>query len=160
MMRKIDILNFITNNRKAPNDIKTFSSLLNHLGATNEPAIKQMLGELVQARVVKEIEANGEKSYQVIARWSQFKADLKNSGLNQTLVQLFTLQERQRVYNPLDVKEAVRFRALQSVLWTGAGSMNHSKSAIHQFCLLAEDWHVKGDFDPKQLTSWSGTICV
>jgi len=67
-MRKIDILNFITNNRKAPNDIKTFSSLLNHLGVTNEPAIKQMLGELVQARVVKEIEANGEKSYQVIAR--------------------------------------------------------------------------------------------
>jgi len=67
-MRKIDILNFITNSRKAPNDIKTFSSLLNHLGATNEPAIKQMLGELVQARVVKEIEANGEKSYQVIAR--------------------------------------------------------------------------------------------
>jgi hypothetical protein len=67
-MRKIDILNFITDNRKAPNDIKTFSSLLNHLGATNEAAIKQMLGELVQARVVKEVEAKGEKSYQVIAR--------------------------------------------------------------------------------------------
>ena len=67
-MRKIDILNFITNNRKAPNDIKTFSSMLNHLGATNEPAIKQMLGELVQARVVKELDGNGEKSYQVIAR--------------------------------------------------------------------------------------------
>ena len=67
-MRKIDILNFITNNRKAPNDIKTFSSVLNHLGASNEPVIKQMLGELVQALVVREIEANGEKSYQVIAR--------------------------------------------------------------------------------------------
>jgi len=67
-MRKIDILNFITDNRKAPNDIKTFSSLLNHLGATNEAAIKQMLGELVQARVVKEVEAKGEKCYQVIAR--------------------------------------------------------------------------------------------
>ncbi|HMG90247.1 MAG TPA: hypothetical protein VK589_09305 [Chryseolinea sp.] len=67
-MRKIDILNFITDNRKAPNDIKTYSSLLSHLGATNEAAIKQMLGELVQARVVKEVEAKGEKSYQVIAR--------------------------------------------------------------------------------------------
>jgi hypothetical protein len=67
-MRKIDILNFITDNRKAPNDIKTFSSLLNHLGPTNEAVIKQMLGELVQARVVKEVEAKGEKSYQVIAR--------------------------------------------------------------------------------------------
>jgi hypothetical protein len=67
-MRKIDILNFITDYRKAPNDIKTYSSVLNHLGVTNEGAIKQMLGELVQARIVKEIEANGEKSYQVIAR--------------------------------------------------------------------------------------------
>ena len=67
-MRKIDILNFITDFRKAPNDIKSYSSLLNHLGATNEAAIKQMLGELVQARVVREIEANGERSYQVIAR--------------------------------------------------------------------------------------------
>ena len=67
-MRKIDILNFITDFRKAPNDIKSYSSLLNHLGATNEAAIKQMLGELVQARVVREIEANGQKSYQVIAR--------------------------------------------------------------------------------------------
>lgn len=67
-MRKIDILNFITDFRKAPNAIKSYSSLLDHLGATNEATVKQLLGELVQARVVKEIEANGEKSYQVIAR--------------------------------------------------------------------------------------------
>ena len=67
-MRKIDILNFITNYRKAPNDIKTYSSLLDHLGPTNEAAIKQMLGELVQARVVREVDANGQKAYQVIAR--------------------------------------------------------------------------------------------
>ena len=67
-MRKIDILNFITNHRKAPNDIKTYSSLIDHLGPVNEHAIRQMLGELVQARVVREVEANGEKAYQVIAR--------------------------------------------------------------------------------------------
>jgi hypothetical protein len=67
-MKKIDILNFITNYRKAPNDIKSFSSLLDHLGPTNEVAIRRMLGELVQARVVREIDANGEKAYQVIAR--------------------------------------------------------------------------------------------
>jgi hypothetical protein len=67
-MKKIDILNFITNYRKAPNDIKTYSSLLDHLGPVNESAIKQMLGELVQARVVREVDANGEKAYQVIAR--------------------------------------------------------------------------------------------
>ena len=67
-MKKIDILNFITNYRKAPNDIKTFSSLLDHLGASNEATIKHLLGELIQARVVREVEANGEKGYQVIAR--------------------------------------------------------------------------------------------
>ena len=67
-MKKIDILNFITNYRKAPNDIKTFSSILDHLGPTNETTIKQLLGELMQARVVREVEANGEKAYQVIAR--------------------------------------------------------------------------------------------
>lgn len=67
-MRKIDILNFITNYRKAPNDVKTFSSLVDHLGATNEATIKQLLGELVQARVVREVETNGQKGYQVIAR--------------------------------------------------------------------------------------------
>ena len=67
-MKKIDILNYITNYRKAPNDIKTFSSLLDHLGASNEATIKQLLGELIQARVVREVEANGEKGYQVIAR--------------------------------------------------------------------------------------------
>jgi len=67
-MKKIDILNFITNYRKAPNDIKTFSALLDHLGASNESTIKQLLGELIQARVVREVDANGEKGYQVIAR--------------------------------------------------------------------------------------------
>jgi hypothetical protein len=67
-MKKIDILNFITNYRKAPNDIKTITSLVDHLGATNEVVIKQMLGELIQARVVREVDANGEKAYQVIAR--------------------------------------------------------------------------------------------
>jgi hypothetical protein len=67
-MKKIDILNFITNYRKAPNDIKTYSSLLAHLGPTNEATVKQLLAELVQARVVRETEASGEKAYQVIAR--------------------------------------------------------------------------------------------
>ena len=67
-MKKIDILNFITNFRKAPNDIKTFSQLLSHLGAEHEPAISQMLEELKQARVVKEVEGQGERAFQVISR--------------------------------------------------------------------------------------------
>lgn len=67
-MKKIDILNFITNFRKAPNDIKTREEILGHLGATNASAIDAMLGELQQAKVVREIDKNGEKSFQVIAR--------------------------------------------------------------------------------------------
>lgn len=67
-MKKIDILNFITSFRKAPNDIKTHSELMAHLGAANEAAIVQLLDELRQARVIKEVEARGEKAYQVIAR--------------------------------------------------------------------------------------------
>lgn len=67
-MRKIDILNFITDFRKAPNDIKTYSQLLSHLGAGNEQSITQMLTELQEARVIRETELNGEKAFQVIAR--------------------------------------------------------------------------------------------
>ena len=67
-MKKIDILNFITDCRKAPNSTKTYSQLVNHLGAGNEDTLKQMLFELQQARVVKESEVNGEKGYTVIAR--------------------------------------------------------------------------------------------
>ena len=65
-MKKIDILNFITNFRKAPNDIKTYSELLSHLGETNESAIQQMLVELQQTRVIKETQLNGQKAYQVV----------------------------------------------------------------------------------------------
>jgi hypothetical protein len=67
-MKKIDILNFITSFRKSPNDIKTYSELSAHVGAANEAAMAQMLEELRQARVIKEVEAKGEKAYQVIAR--------------------------------------------------------------------------------------------
>ena len=67
-MKKIDILNFITNFRRAPNDIKTRAQLLEHLGQANEGAIDTLLIELQQARVVRETQHNGEKAYQVIAR--------------------------------------------------------------------------------------------
>lgn len=67
-MRKIDILNFITDFRKAPNDIKTYTQLLAHLGTTHESAITQMLNELQAAKVIRQTELHGEKAYQVIAR--------------------------------------------------------------------------------------------
>ena len=65
-MKKIDILNFITNFRKSPNDIKTYDELIAHLGISNETAVKQMLAELQQTRVLKETEREGKKAYQVV----------------------------------------------------------------------------------------------
>jgi hypothetical protein len=68
MIKKVDILNFITDFRKAPNDIKTHAALIGHLGADNESTIQAMLGELVAQKVVKLTEKEGQKAYQVIAR--------------------------------------------------------------------------------------------
>lgn len=67
-MKKIDILNFITDFRKAPNRIISHQDLVNHLGSLNEPAMNTLLSELQQAKIVKSTELNGEKAYQVIAR--------------------------------------------------------------------------------------------
>lgn len=68
MIKKVDILNFITDFRKAPNDVKTHAQLLNHLGSENEAAMSTMLQELIAQKVVRPTEKNGEKAYQVIAR--------------------------------------------------------------------------------------------
>jgi hypothetical protein len=67
-MKKIDILNFITDFRKSPNSIKTYRDLINHHGQQHEPAINAMLDELQKKKVVRETQLNGEKAYQVIAR--------------------------------------------------------------------------------------------
>ena len=64
-MKKIDILNFITNFRKEPNEIKTHSELLGHLGVTDESVLQMHLSELKQTGVIKEIEHSGERAYQV-----------------------------------------------------------------------------------------------
>jgi hypothetical protein len=64
-MKKIDILNFITNFRQAPNEIKTHQQLLDHLGAQNEPTVIQMLAEMKSLQVIKELEVNGQRAYQV-----------------------------------------------------------------------------------------------
>ena len=68
MIKKIDILNYITNFRKAPNDIKTYAQIVEHIGAANEPIINQLLGELQQTRVLRETQLNGEKAYQVVTK--------------------------------------------------------------------------------------------
>jgi hypothetical protein len=67
-MKKIDILNFITDFRKSPNSIKTYREIINHLGSHQVSSIDAMLDELQRNKVVKLSELNGEKAYQVISR--------------------------------------------------------------------------------------------
>lgn len=67
-MKKIDILNFITDFRKSPNSVKTYRELISHLGWQHESSINAMLDDLQKTKVVKQTELNGEKAYQVISR--------------------------------------------------------------------------------------------
>ena len=67
-MKKIDILNYITDYRKAPNAIKTYAELIAHLGSENEPALSAMLSELKQLRTIRETELNGERAFQVMSK--------------------------------------------------------------------------------------------
>ena len=66
-MKKIDILNFITNSRSSPNDIKTYAEIRTHLNA-DEAKLKELLVEIQQTRVLKETEKSGEKAYQVVTK--------------------------------------------------------------------------------------------
>ena len=67
-MKKIDILNFITDFRKVPNDIKTFSEIKQHLAKADEAALLSMLEEMKQLRTLREIEKDGERAFQVMAK--------------------------------------------------------------------------------------------
>lgn len=67
-MKKIDILNYITDFRKSPNNIRSYEDLLTSLGKQNEEQLVQLLSELKQLRVVRETEADGKKFYQVTSK--------------------------------------------------------------------------------------------
>ena len=67
-MKKIDILNFITDFRKSPNDIKSLSEIREHLGASDDSTLLSMLEEMKQMRTLREVEKNGEKAFQVTAK--------------------------------------------------------------------------------------------
>lgn len=67
-MKKIDILNFITDFRKSPNDIKSFSEIKAHLNTTEEARLAAMLEEMKGMRTLREVEKNGEKAFQVTAK--------------------------------------------------------------------------------------------
>jgi hypothetical protein len=56
---KIDILNFITDFRKVPNDIKTLSEISAHLGASDQETLLRLLEEMKQMRALREVEKNG-----------------------------------------------------------------------------------------------------
>lgn len=64
-MKKIDILNFITDFRKSPNQVKTYQELLDHLGIGHESTLQAMLAEMKQLGVLRETELEGKKAYQV-----------------------------------------------------------------------------------------------
>jgi hypothetical protein len=67
-MKKIDILNFITDFRKAPNDIKTLAEIYSHMGGSDEAALLRLLEDMKQMRTLREVEKNGEKGFQVRAK--------------------------------------------------------------------------------------------
>ena len=64
-MKKIDILNFITNFRKTPNEVKTHEELVAHIGSQHSTVMQEMLNDLMKTGVLKETVKNGEKAYQV-----------------------------------------------------------------------------------------------
>jgi hypothetical protein len=67
-MKKIDILNFITDFRKSPNGIKTLAEIRSHLNVNNDQALVTMLEEMKQLRTLRETEKDGERAFQVTAK--------------------------------------------------------------------------------------------
>jgi hypothetical protein len=67
-MKKIDILNFITNFRKAPNEVKSLSEIKAQFNITEDASLLAMLEEMKHMRSVREVEKNGEKAFQVAAK--------------------------------------------------------------------------------------------
>jgi hypothetical protein len=67
-MKKIDILNYITSFRKEPNAVKTYQEIFSNVGKGDEAQLKLLIEELKQSRVLKEIDANGQKSFQVVTK--------------------------------------------------------------------------------------------
>lgn len=67
-LKKVDILNFITDFRKTPNEIKSLSELKEHLKQSDEAPLLAMLEEMKQLKALREVEKNGERAFQVTAK--------------------------------------------------------------------------------------------
>jgi hypothetical protein len=68
VMKKIDILNYITEFRKSPNQAKTHAEILANVAKGDDLALRLLLTELQQSKVLKETAINGEKAYQVVTK--------------------------------------------------------------------------------------------
>ena len=68
MIKKIDILNFITDFRKTPNDVKSLVEISAHLDVDNTSQLIPMLEEMKQMRTLREVEKDGERAFQVAAK--------------------------------------------------------------------------------------------
>lgn len=68
MIKKIDILNFITDFRKAPNDVKSLSEISNHLNVADPDQLMPLLEDMKQMRTLREVEKDGERAFQVAAK--------------------------------------------------------------------------------------------
>ena len=67
-MKKIDILNFITDFRKSPNQVKSVSEIRTFLNSPNDQLLNQLLEEMKQMRTLREVEKDGERAFQVAAK--------------------------------------------------------------------------------------------
>jgi hypothetical protein len=68
VMKKIDILNFITDFRKSPNQVKSLDEIRTFLNADNDQLLQQLLEEMKQMRTLREVDKNGERAFQVAAK--------------------------------------------------------------------------------------------
>jgi hypothetical protein len=67
-MKKIDILNFITNFRKQPNDVKSLAEIKAHLNLADDAQLLAMLEEMKQLRALREVDKAGMRAFQVTAK--------------------------------------------------------------------------------------------
>lgn len=67
-MKKIDILNYITDFRKAPNARKSFEEISQHLQVTEVKRLEALLTELKQLGTVREMDVEGTRYFQVVTK--------------------------------------------------------------------------------------------
>jgi hypothetical protein len=67
-MKKIDILNYITDFRKAPKARKSYEQITNHLNVKEASHLDTLLAELKQLGTVREMDVDGIRYFQVVTK--------------------------------------------------------------------------------------------